>query len=182
MPDKSVKTIRHLIYYQYAKIIGKSSFGSNAKKESYGFIKKTLNELITGQKIWSDITREDKQFIQSEKCCIYCSKDKNLEWEHIVPKSLKIKEECSKCDKIQAIHNQVLACKECNIKKSNKGLYNFYKELFPNDKKFYDKIPSLLEKKYLKTIYYCHECSNTLDCFDLDGDGEITVLDIDYII
>lgn len=28
----------------------------------------------------------------------------------------------------------------------------------------------------------CHICANTLDCKDLDGDGKITVLDIDYIL
>jgi hypothetical protein len=40
----------------------------------------------------------------------------------------------------------------------------------------------LLEKKYLKTIYNCHECAGTLNAGDIDGDGELTVLDIDRII
>jgi len=50
------------------------------------------------------------------------------------------------------------------------------------DKKFYDSIPPLLEKKYLKTIYNCHNCSGTLDKGDLDGDEVITVLDLDAVI
>lgn len=62
------------------------------------------------------------------------------------------------------------------------GLYEFYKLKYPNEKKFYDRIPSLLEKKYLKTIYNCHKCAGTLEREDLDGDGKITVLDIDFII
>ena len=37
-------------------------------------------------------------------------------------------------------------------------------------------------KKYLKTILNCHLCAGTLDGGDIDGDGEITVLDIDHII
>lgn len=37
-------------------------------------------------------------------------------------------------------------------------------------------------KKYLKTIYNCHACAGTLEKGDIDGDGELTVLDIDYII
>jgi hypothetical protein len=45
-----------------------------------------------------------------------------------------------------------------------------------------DLIPPLLEKKYLKTIYNCHECAGTLNAGDIDGDGELTVLDIDHII
>jgi hypothetical protein len=40
MPDREVKTIKQLIFYQYAKIIAKSAFGPEAKKTSYGFIKK----------------------------------------------------------------------------------------------------------------------------------------------
>jgi hypothetical protein len=40
MPDREVKTIRHLIYYQYAKIIAKSAFGYDSKSKDYGFIKK----------------------------------------------------------------------------------------------------------------------------------------------
>jgi hypothetical protein len=66
--------------------------------------------------------------------------------------------------------------------KSAKGLYRFYKDKYLGERKFYDLIPPLLEKKYLKTIYNCHECAETLDGGDIDGDGELTVLDIDHII
>jgi hypothetical protein len=37
-------------------------------------------------------------------------------------------------------------------------------------------------RKYVKTIYNCHKCAGTLDGGDIDGDGELTVLDIDHII
>jgi hypothetical protein len=43
-------------------------------------------------------------------------------------------------------------------------------------------VKTTLEKKYLKTIYNCHLCAGTLDGGDIDGDGELTVLDIDHII
>jgi hypothetical protein len=66
--------------------------------------------------------------------------------------------------------------------KGTKGLYEFFKKKYEGERKFYDLIPSLLEKKYLKTIYNCHECSETLDMSDLDGDGEINVIDIDFIL
>ena len=52
----------------------------------------------------------------------------------------------------------------------------------PEEKKFYDAIPPLLEKKYLKTIYNCHNCPQTLVRGDMDGHGEITVLDIDWVL
>ena len=95
---------------------------------------------------------------------------------------MRIKPGCERCDKIQSIHNQVWACEKCNLDKGTKGLYEFFKSKYPNEKKFYDLIPPLLEKKYLKTIYNCHQCAGTLDREDIDGDGEITVLDIDFII
>jgi hypothetical protein len=46
--------------------------------------------------------------------------------------------------------------------KSAKGLYQFFKGKYPAERKFYDLIPPLLEKKYLKTIYNCHLCAGTL--------------------
>lgn len=186
MPDRDVRTIQDLIYYQYAKIIARRAFsvldGREAKKEHYGFVKNTFQELKAGFKSWSEITREDWQFIESEKKCIYCGAESDLHKEHVVPKSLQIKLECGICDKIQGIHNQVLACKQCNFLKGTKGLYEFYKIMYPNEKKYYDLIPPLLEKKYLKTIYSCHKCAGTLGSGDIDGDREISVLDIDFIL
>ena len=186
MPDRDVHTIRDVIYFQYSKIIARSAFkadsGTEAKKTSYGFIKKTFRDLQSGIKVWSDITREDWQFVGSEKSCVYCGSPDNMHKEHIVPKSLMINDRCPTCDKIQQIHNQIWACPECNREKGTMGLYEFFRQKYPDEKKFYDFLPMLLEKKYLKTMYHCHECAGTLDSGDLDGDGQMTVLDIDWII
>lgn len=186
MPDREVNTIKDLIYYQYSKVIARSAFsaddGKQAKSEHYGFIKKTFRELKDGTKSWSDITREDWQLVESDKNCIFCGDDWQLQKEHLVPKSLRIKAQCRDCPKIQSIHNQVWACKACNVAKSTMGLYEFYRFRNPGEKKFYDLIPPLAEKKYLKTIYSCHECSKTLNKGDIDGDDQLSVLDIDCIL
>lgn len=186
MPDIEVKTIQDLIFYQYAKIIARRAFsmknGKEAKNKHYGFIKKTFRELKNGIKSWSDIMREDWQFVEAEKKCIYCGVTEDLYREHIIPKSINIKSECATCNIVQGIHNQVWACEHCNFSKGTLGLYEFFKLKHPKEKKFYDLIPPLLEKKYLKTIYNCHVCAKTLEQGDLNGDGEITVLDIDFII
>ncbi|MGA2242677.1 MAG: HNH endonuclease [Verrucomicrobiota bacterium] len=186
MPDREVENIRDLIFYQYAKIIARSAFsvknGKEAKQQHYGFIKKTFRELKAGDKSWSQITREDWQFVESEKKCIYCGTTQDLQREHIIPKSLRIKLECATCDRVQGIHNQVWACQSCNSAKGDLGLYEFLQKLHMGEPKFYDLIPPLVEKKYLKTIANCHECAGTLESRDLDGDGEITVLDIDQIL
>jgi len=179
MPDRSVKTLRHLIWYQYAKIIARRALGSDAKKEHYGFVKQTLKDLVACRMTWSDITREDKQLVEADKKCVYCGGDSDLAWEHIVPKSLRINERCCVCDTIQAIHNQIWSCKSCNSRKGTMGVYTFYQRRLAPDPKFYDHIPPLVEKKYLKTVYECLDRCTT--CMDSAGfpQGQPTVLNID---
>jgi len=184
MPDKDVHTIRDEFYFQYAKIIACSALGAangrEAKKNGYGFIKNKFRQLQSGVIQWSEIVREDKQLVEAEKKCIYCGAADNLVWEHIVPKSLRIKSECQTCDIIQGIHNQVWACGKCNSKKGTKGLYEFYRDI-TGDKKYYDLIPALVEKKYLKTMFNCHQCADTLDKGSASS-GQVTAIDIDSIL
>jgi len=186
MPDRDVKTVRDQIYYQYAKIAARNAFnckdGEEAKRKHYGFIKTMLRDLQSGRKSWSDIEREDWLLVDSDKKCVYCGATEKLSREHIVPKSLSIKPECKDCDTIHGIHNQVWACKNCNSKKGTKGLYEFYAELHPGDKLFFDRLPRILEGKYLKTIFKCHECAGTLDAGDLDGDGRVRVWELDWVV
>ncbi len=184
MPDKEVKTVQDQIFYQYAKIVACSAFGLSdgreAKRKHYGFIKKTFRELRDGVMSWSDIMREDWQLVDSDKQCSYCGSTEELQREHIVPRSLDIKPECGTCETIQGIHNQVWACRDCNLCKKDGGLYGFYRRRFPEERKYFDIIPPLVEKKYLKTIYRCHECAGTLD--SVDADGEMSVLDVDGVV
>jgi ribosomal protein S27AE len=119
---------------------------------------------------------------EAARKCICCGAESDLHKEHIVPRSIRIRQECERCEHIQGIHNQIWACGRCNSMKSAKGLYEFFRDKLPAERKYYDLIPPLLEKKYLKTIYNCHLCAGTLDGGDIDGDGELTVLDIDHII
>lgn len=182
MADRDVSTIKDQIYYQYAKIITCASFGyqdwTEAKKNAYWFIKNKFKELKSWKISWSDIVREDWQLVESEKKCAYCWSKDNLHKEHIVRKSLSIKPECTTCEKIQWIHNQIWACQRCNSSKWTLGLYSFYKKILPENPKFYDKVDNLAEKKYLKTIYDCHICAGTLE----NNVWEVPVLDIDSIV
>jgi hypothetical protein len=187
MPDRDVHTIYDVMNFQYAKIIACSAFkcinGGEAKKKYYGFIKNTFKDLSSGKKSWSDIEREDWQLVESDKVCAYCGSTSDLAHEHIVPSSLFINERCPSCDIIQSIHNKVWACRSCNSQKGKDGLYSFYKRRLPGEKKFYDRIPALVEKKYLKTVYQClSRCTELLHSEDIDGDGEMTVFDIDIAL
>ena len=82
---------------------------------------------------------------------------------------------------IQSIHNQILACGRCNLAKGVKGLYEFYQASHPTEKKSYDLIPPLAEKKYLKTIFNCHACAGTLDSGSASAKA-LSVSDIDAIL
>ena len=186
MPDREVKTIRDLLFYQYAKLVARSAFklpdGVAVKREHYGFVKTVFRDLRDGRRQWSDILREDWQLMQTGWVCLYCGAGGDLAREHTVPSSLRVNDRCAACDTIQGIHNQALACRPCNSSKGTKGLYTFFRQKFPADRKFYDRIPSLLEKKYLKTVHECLSCVGCMGRGDMDGDGELTVLDIDFAL
>jgi len=186
MPDRDIKIIRDLIYYQYAKIIARRAFaaesGKGVIKYNSDFVRNTFRDFKIGAKSWSEAAQEDVPFAELEKQCAYCGAENDLHEGHIVPRSLRIKPRCKTCDIIQGTHNQVWSCERCESMKSSRGLYQFFKVKFPKSQKFYDLIPPSLEKKYLRAIYNCHLCAGTLDGGDIDGDGELTVLDIDHII
>lgn len=182
MPINGANSIKKLIYYQYAKHIARGILhvhDTESAKKHFGLIMAKFKELENGTIHWSDITREDKQFTQSEKECIYCGKSDDLSWEHIVPKSLHINGRCPTCPKIMEIHNLVWACRSCNSAKGKTGLYKYYKKITKENGNYFDIIPPLLEKKYLKTIYYCHECAWTLDK-TLDPKNEDSYLEPDF--
>lgn len=65
--------------------------------------------------------------------------------------------------------------------KGDMGLYTFFNKLNGTVHNS-DLVPPLLEKKYLKLMWCCHNCAGTLDKGDLNGDGRLDVLDIDAIV
>jgi hypothetical protein len=78
MPDRDVRTLRDLIWYQYAKIIARRALGPEAKREHYGFVMETLRDLQSARKQWTDISREDWQLVESEKRCVYWASSDRL--------------------------------------------------------------------------------------------------------
>lgn len=161
MPPTVVKTIRDLIFWEYAKLIsGSAGYG----RKQYPFVMSKFTELKNGIIKWSDILREDLKTDKSE--CIYCGNKQNLSVDHIVPKR-----ECH----FGEIHNIVISCKRCNSSKGDKDLIEWY-----GIKRKYE-IPRIAMGKYLKMIYICHECRGTLDKGDINKDGVLDVLDLGAI-
>ena len=161
MPPSAIKTIKDLIFWEYAKLISGSALDD---RKNYGFIMRTFKQLQSGEKKWSDILREDIKMNNTK--CAYCGGTQELSNDHIVPKR-----ECHFAE----IHNIVKACKKCNSSKSDKDLI----EWWGIEKRY--ELPRIAMGKYLKMVYICHECRETLDKGDLNLDGKLNLLDLGHI-
>jgi len=162
MPPPAIKTVKDLIFWEYAKLIsGSAGFG----RKQYPFVMKKFIELKNGIIKWSEILREDLKINKNK--CIYCGSRQNLSVDHIVPKR-----ECH----FKEIHNIVTSCRNCNSSKGDKDLIEWY-----GLERRYD-IPRIVMGKYLKMMYLCHECCGTLGNEDINKDGKLNVLDLGAIL
>jgi hypothetical protein len=149
MPPPYVKTIRQLIFYQYAKIISAASgFG----KTNYGMVIAKCKQLEAGQIHWSTSVREWLKEKETADRCIYCGEKRDLTVEHILPRL---------CGGEDIPDNVVMVCKSCNSAKGGKRLYEWRKL----DAK--DSYHRVAEGKYLKYLYNLHERRGTLDISDI---------------
>ncbi len=160
MPPSAVRTIRDLIFWQYAKIISASASAERhglsrielgpkgatrgTGKKNYGFIMNRFKALQSGKIEWSGAIREYVKEREKENQCIYCGAKDNLSYDHLLPRSRGGPD---------ISDNVVQACKHCNSSKSDKGVYEWFKL----DKK--DKVPRVVVKGEKKpytviTLYY----------------------------
>ncbi|MEM0116858.1 MAG: HNH endonuclease [Conexivisphaerales archaeon] len=162
MPPAAVKTVRDLIFYQYAKLIAREAgFGDN-----YAFIMNRFNALKRGQISWSNLTREYRKTIDRGKSCVYCNSAKEIHFDHIIPLSKGGPDTAD---------NMVPVCSSCNSSKGDKDLYDWWVHYKGKDK---DSLPRVVAGRYLKLMYDIHSEFGTLDSTDLDGDGKMTVFDL----
>jgi hypothetical protein len=161
-PPNAVKTVRELIYWEYAKVIAHGAgFEGN-----YGFIMSRFQKLKKGEMKWSDIMRDDRKTIELGKsCCIYCNCKKNLSWDHLIPLHK---------GGPNIISNQIVACRSCNSSKGDKDIFEWYAGR-------QEEIPALVKSKYLKLVYDFHEAMGTLDLADVNMDGNLDVMDLGAI-
>jgi len=181
-----VHTIRDIIYIQYSIILARERFkitdGIQIQYHHRGYIKSIFMGMVKSGKKWSELIDKIDNNNDNIKCP-FCGKEcDSLLTEPIIPITKKINEKFTSHGFVTNLKNTITICPECSKLRNGLGLYEFYKKKMPNDIFYYQKIPIRIEKKYLQAVYYFHEFSNTLDKIDLDGDGDLTVLDIDYIL
>ena len=165
MPPKNVRTVRQLIYWEYAKLMAGSAMGD---RKNYRYVMYCYKKLDGGKLHPSAILRENQLLVVSDKVCIYCENlCDSLQWEHIIPRSL---------GGLDTIDNMVLACRDCNLAKGTRDLFEWY----GRDRQY--EIPRLALGKYLKLIFDVHEQMGTLDAIDMNADGQLNVLDLGAVL
>lgn len=145
MPPKAVKTIRQLIFWQYAKLISESA---KIGKGQFAFVMNRFQKLASGEINWSTSIREYVREREEKDVCIYCGKRTDLTLEHILPR-------CRGGPDMP--DNAVWVCKSCNSSKGEKRLYEWFELEHRNE------IPRIAEGKYLKLLYSLHEQLGTLE-------------------
>jgi hypothetical protein len=170
MPPPAIKTVRKLIFYQYAKIIASSAGFSKEKNRAayYRFLMDRMLKLSSGEINMSTILRELKmQMTSCSNCCEYCGSLENLSWDHLIPRSRGGPDNAE---------NHVLACRKCNSSKGCKGLYEWY------GIEHKDELPRIVAGKYLKMLYELHERNGSLEKINMKNKGKLDVLDLEIII
>jgi len=154
MPPPAIKTIRQIIFYQYAKIVSKSAgFGKN-----YAMIMSTYKKLDDSILTWSSARREWQKEFDNPDVCIYCGiSGIKLTTEHILPTS---------CGGEDIADNCVRVCTKCNSSKGGKRLYEW------RGLEAKDEHHRIAEGKYLKYLYSLHEKKGNLNktIFELCAD------------
>jgi len=149
MPPQAIKTVRDLIYWQYAKIIADSAgFG----KKNWGFVMDRFKKLQQEEIFWDEI-REYVTEKEKKDECIFCGSKGKLSLEHLFPRSLNGPDDEK---------NVVWICSKCNSSKGAKRLYESWTIKSGLKGAKYD-VPRIAEGKYLKLLYETLEKKGMLD-------------------
>jgi len=113
MPPPVVKTVKDLIFWQYAKIIADSAgFG----KTNYRFVMAKFRQLKEGEIFWNEIREYVKEREKKDEC-IFCGAKKDLTIDHLLPRCFNGPDDEK---------NVIWVCKRCNSSKGSKRLYEFW--------------------------------------------------------
>ncbi|MGD0070056.1 MAG: HNH endonuclease [Candidatus Bathyarchaeia archaeon] len=187
MPPAVVKTVKELIYWQYAKIIAESA---GIGKKDYGFVMNKFKQLKQGSISWNEIREYIKEREYSNEC-IFCGATTNLTLEHLLPQ---------KYNGPNTEKNLVWICKSCNSKKGSRRLYEHFAVQAGVEAAKYG-VPRIAEGKYLKFAYeslkennllettaaqlsnvICPKCDRKQLCIRQDTEGKLSPFCIDGML
>ena len=187
LPPAVVKTVKDLIYWQYAKIIADSA---GIGKTNYGFVMSRFKELRQGSISWNEI----REFVKEKKhgeACGFCGATADLTLEHLLPR---------KFGGPSTEKNLVWVCKSCNSSKGARRLYEYFASEAGVEAAKYD-VPRIAEGKYLKFAFekfkeksflattvtqlrtaVCPKCDMKPLCIRQDSEGELSPFCIDGLL
>lgn len=187
MPPPAVKTVKDLIFWQYAKIISASA---GLGKKNYGFVMKKFKQLQKGEIFWNEIREYVKEREKKDEC-IFCGEKTNLTIDHLLPRCF---------NGPNSEKNIIWVCKKCNSSKGSKRLYEYWTSKKGLKGAKYD-VPRIAEGKYLKLIYevlkekglldleinqirkqICPDCDLKGVCIREKSEGKLSPLCLDGIL
>ena len=149
MPPPAIKSVRDLIYWQYAKIIADSA---GVGKRNWGFVMSRFKKLQQGEIFWDEIREYVKEREKRDEC-IFCGEHGGLTIDHLFPRSLGGMEDEK---------NVIWVCKRCNSAKGAKRLYELWTIKSGLEGAKYE-VPRIAEGKYLKLLYEVFQEKEMLD-------------------
>ncbi len=139
MPPAVVKSIKDLIFWQYAKIIADSA---GIGKKDYGFVMTKFKQLRQGEIFWNEIREYIKEREHQDEC-IFCGAKTNLTLEHLLPRHFNGPD---------VEKNVIWLCKSCNSSKGARRLYEYFAIQAGVEAAKYN-VPRIAEGKYLKFAF-----------------------------
>jgi hypothetical protein len=187
LPPAIVKTLKDLLYWQYAKIKAESAGMGN---RDYGFVMNKFKQLKQGQISWNEIREYVKEKDNTDQC-IFCGQTADLTLEHLLPKHFNGPD---------TEKNLVWICKSCNSQKVAKRLYEYFAQKQGFEAAKYG-VPRIAEGKYLKFAFeafkeksfldtkvtelsrsICPRCDMKSLCIKQDTEGELSPFCIDGVL
>jgi len=144
MPPPFVRTIREELFYEYAKLISRSAFGTLQR----GFITDSFKHLRDGEMQMSDAIREWEREHELPPECVFCGSKDDLSTDHLIPVSRGGSDSAD---------NMVMSCRHCNSSRGDKGVFEW---VGLKEKNYLHR---LIAGKYLKMLFQMHEDAGTLD-------------------
>jgi len=149
VPPAIVKSVKDLIFWQYAKIIAASA---GIGKRDYGFVMTKFKQLREGEIFWNEIREYVKEKEHPDEC-IFCGTTTDLTLEHLLPRSHNGPD---------VEKNLVWICKSCNSSKGSRRLYEYFAIKAGVEAAKYD-VPRIAEGKYLKFAFETFKDKNMLE-------------------
>jgi len=148
MPPSAVKTLRELIYWQYAKIISDST---GMGKKQWAFVMDRFEKLKDETIFWNSI-REYVKEKDTPGRCFFCGATEQLSLEHLFPR-IRGGPDDEK--------NLAWVCRSCNSSKGGRRPYEYWALHDGLQAKY--GMPRLVEGKYLKFLFETLSAAGSLD-------------------